>query len=98
MSSQLIGLFGVAGLLLLIFARVPVGVALGMVGIAGYAALDGWQRAFLVLGRTPFDLASSYKSGRIVWFVGTLIFGPITAIIYAFVLGGERKLARPTAG
>jgi hypothetical protein len=33
-------------------------------------------------------LIHSYKSGRIVWFVGTLIFGPITAIIYAFVLGG----------
>jgi tripartite ATP-independent transporter DctM subunit len=69
MSSQLIGLFGVAGLLLLIFARVPVGVALGMVGIAGYAALDGWQRAFLVLGRTPFDLASAYSLSVLPLFI-----------------------------
>jgi C4-dicarboxylate transporter, DctM subunit len=69
MSAQMIGVLGVMGLLALIFARVPVGVALGVVGIVGYAALDGWQRAFLVLGRTPYDLASAYSLSVLPLFI-----------------------------
>jgi C4-dicarboxylate transporter, DctM subunit len=69
MSAQIIGVLGVIGLLALIFARVPVGVALGVVGIVGYAALDGWQRAFLVLGRTPYDLASAYSLSVLPLFI-----------------------------
>lgn len=69
MSSQVVGVLGVVGLLALIFARVPVGVALGVVGIAGYASLEGWQRAFLVLGRTPYDLASAYSLSVLPLFI-----------------------------
>ena len=69
MSGPLVGVCGVAGLLALIFARVPVGVALGVTGIVGYAALDGWHRAFLVLGRTPYDLASAYSLSVLPLFI-----------------------------
>ena len=69
MSPQIVGVLGVAGLLALIFARVPVGVALGVTGVAGYAALDGWQRALLVLGRTPYDLASAYSLSVLPLFI-----------------------------
>ena len=69
MSAQIVGVLGVVALLALIFARVPVGVALGVVGIVGYAALDGWQRAFLVLGRTPYDLASAYSLSVLPLFI-----------------------------
>lgn len=60
MSPQLVGLLGISALLLLIFLRVPVAVSLGVVGFLGYAAISSWNRALLVLGSTPFDLASSY--------------------------------------
>jgi tripartite ATP-independent transporter DctM subunit len=69
MSAQIVGVLGVVGLIGLIFARVPVGVALGTAGIVGYAALDGWQRAFLVLGRTPYDLASAYSLSVLPLFI-----------------------------
>ena len=79
MSPQIVGVLGVAGLLALIFARVPVGVALGVTVVAGYAALDGWQRALLVLGRTPYDLASAYSLSVLPLFIlmgaGGVAFG-----------------------
>ena len=69
MSGPLIGVLGVGGLLALIFARVPVGVALGIAGIVGYAALDGWHRALLVLGQTPYDLAAAYSLSVLPLFI-----------------------------
>ncbi|MDJ0950190.1 MAG: TRAP transporter large permease [Alphaproteobacteria bacterium] len=69
MSPQIIGLLGFAALMVLILLRVPVAVALGLVGVAGYAAIDGWERAFLVLGATPFDLASGYSLSVVPLFI-----------------------------
>ena len=45
MSVGLIGVLGVLLLLLLIFARVPIAIALAASGLLGYAALDGWSPA-----------------------------------------------------
>ncbi len=49
--------------------RVPVAVALGIVGFAGYAAIEGWQKALLVLGNTPFDIASGYALSVVPLFI-----------------------------
>src|SRR5260221_9618305 len=61
MTTAVIGILGVAGLLLLIFARVPIGLALAASGLAGYAALDGWDKALKMFGSVPFTLASAYS-------------------------------------
>ena len=61
MAPGAIGLAGMAALIVLIFLRVPVGVAMGLVGFFGYAAIDGWGRALSVLGQAPFDVASGYS-------------------------------------
>lgn len=60
MSAQAIGLIGMGSLVAMILARVPVAVALGLVGVAGYAAIEGIDRALLVLGNAPLELASAY--------------------------------------
>ena len=60
MSSEVIGILGVLALIVLIMLRVKIAVALGIVGLVGYAALDGWSTAFVVLGTTPFDLTAGY--------------------------------------
>ena len=57
MTTQLIGLFGIAGLVLLTFLRVPLGAAMGLTGLIGYAAIDGWEKAFIVFGDTPYTLS-----------------------------------------
>jgi len=69
MAPQTIGLLGMLALLALIFMRVPVAVSLGIVGFAGYAAIEGWQKALLVLGNTPFDIASGYALSVVPLFI-----------------------------
>ncbi|HEX9395844.1 MAG TPA: TRAP transporter large permease [Burkholderiales bacterium] len=69
MSVAAIGILGVVGLLLLIFARVPIGLALAASGLAGYAALDGWDKALKMFGSVPFTLASAYSLSVIPLFI-----------------------------
>ncbi len=69
MSVQIIGLIGIAALLVLIFARIPVGVAMGLVGFLGYASIDGWDRALRVLGQTPYDISTTYTLSVVPLFI-----------------------------
>jgi tripartite ATP-independent transporter DctM subunit len=57
-TNLLIGLAGVVLLLVALFARVPIAVALALTGMLGYAAIDGWKSALDVMGAVPFELAS----------------------------------------
>ena len=69
MSVTVIGILGVVGLLALIFARVPIALALAVSGLAGYAALDGWAKALKMFGSVPFNLASAYSLSVIPLFI-----------------------------
>jgi len=62
-------MLGVAGLLVLIFARVPIAIALAASGLFGYAALDGWPKALKMLGSVPFNLASAYSLSVVPLFI-----------------------------
>src|SRR5262249_20364759 len=69
MSVAVIGVLGVAGLLALIFARVPIALALALSALAGYAAIDGWARALKMFCTVPFQLASAYSLSVIPLFI-----------------------------
>jgi tripartite ATP-independent transporter DctM subunit len=69
MSVGLIGTLGVVLLLVLIFLRVPIAIALAVSGFLGYAALDGWNTALKMLGTVPFQLASAYSLSVVPLFV-----------------------------
>ena len=56
MTDQTIGFLGILALVTMTFARVPLGAAMGLVGLVGYAAIDGWEKAFIVFGETPYGL------------------------------------------
>ena len=58
MTPQAIGTLGVVALVALTLLRVPLGAAMGIVGLFGYAALDGWDKAFAVFGSTPYGLTN----------------------------------------
>jgi tripartite ATP-independent transporter DctM subunit len=55
--------------LLVMFARVPIGVALALTGICGYAAIDGWGKALSVIASVPFELASAYSLSVVPLFI-----------------------------
>ena len=69
MSNLTIGLVGVLALLVVLFLRVPIGVALMLVGVCGYAAIDGWSSALTALGAVPFELASAYSLSVVPLFI-----------------------------
>ena len=69
MSIQTIGLIGMAALVVLIFLRVPVAIAMGLVGFFGYASVDGFAKAMRVLGQTPFDVATGYTLSVVPLFI-----------------------------
>ena len=56
-------------LLAALFLRVPIGVALVLVGMCGYAAIDGWRTALTMVGAVPFELASAYSLSVVPLFI-----------------------------
>jgi tripartite ATP-independent transporter DctM subunit len=64
-----IGAAGVIVLLAAMFVRVPIGVSLALVGMGGYAAIDGWKTALAVVASVPFELASAYSLSVVPLFI-----------------------------
>lgn len=60
MTFQAIGGLGVAALLVLLFLRVPVAIALLSVGLVGYAAISSLDASLNVVGATPLQISSEY--------------------------------------
>jgi tripartite ATP-independent transporter DctM subunit len=64
-----IAALGFAALLLLMLARVPIAVAMALVGAFGTAAIAGWPAALATLRQGPFERATSYTLVVIPLFV-----------------------------
>ncbi len=69
MSSILVGVLGLIGLFILIFLRVPIGIALGIAGALGYWSLTDLERMLALLGSIPFDVSYNYDLSIIALFV-----------------------------
>lgn len=76
MTPQLVGLAGIACLVILIFLRVPVAGALMIVGLGGYWAIDGSRTALFTLGEVPFNIAQAYSLSVVPLF---LLMGVVAA-------------------
>ena len=76
MSPQSVGIVGFLIMVALIFLRMPVAIALGLVGTVGYATLNGWTQSLLVLSRVPLTFASAYDLSVVPLFV---LMGSIAA-------------------
>jgi tripartite ATP-independent transporter DctM subunit len=75
-TPELVGIASLAAVVVLVLLRLPVAIALGTVGVVGYAAIDGWERALNRLGNTPFDIASGYGLSVLPLF---LLMGAVAA-------------------
>lgn len=69
MSPVAVGLLGLAGLFLMIFLRVPIGIALSIAGVVGYAALSGVDTTLNLMGSVPFEIGYNYDLSIIALFV-----------------------------
>jgi C4-dicarboxylate transporter, DctM subunit len=69
MSPELIGVFGIVSLLVLITMGMPIGVALGLVGLAGIAVIISPEAALIKAGVVSFDVVSRYDLGVLPLFL-----------------------------
>jgi C4-dicarboxylate transporter DctM subunit len=76
MSPEWIGALSLVVIIALVVLRVPVAVAMGLVGTIGYWILDDFSAALNRLGNTPFELAEAYSLSVVPLF---LLMGAIAA-------------------
>jgi tripartite ATP-independent transporter DctM subunit len=69
MSPITIGVVGIGSLLALMALRLPIGVAMMLVGGLGFAVLTSFPAAFALVGSEPFEVASFYPLSVIPFFV-----------------------------
>jgi tripartite ATP-independent transporter DctM subunit len=67
--SLTVGILALAGLFLMIFLRVPVGIALGIAGVLGYWSLNSLDTTLALMGSIPFEIGYNYDLSIIALFV-----------------------------
>src|SRR3954468_22299406 len=69
MSTDAVALLGFVTLFILMLLRVPVGMAMGLIGVSGYAYLVGGGPARNVIGQTSMRTVTDYTFGVIPMFL-----------------------------
>ena len=69
MSTDAVALTGFVALFILMLLRVPVGMAMGLVGVTGYGYLVGFAPALKLIGQTSMRTVTDYTFGVIPMFL-----------------------------
>jgi len=69
MDRDLVALLGFVGMFALMALRVPIGVAMGIAGVAGFAALGGLAPGMNLLANVPLSVLTDYNLVVIPMFV-----------------------------
>ena len=105
MSLSTIGIIGIIVLIVLLYSKMPVGFAMGFLGLIGFSYVVNFSAGLNLLARDVWDVFSSYNLTVIPLFVfmGQIAFhAGISRRLYdsAYVLLGHRRggLAMTTVG
>ena len=77
MSTDAIALLGFVSLFVLMLLRVPVGMAMGLVGVTGYSYIVGVGPALKLVGQTSMRTVTDYTFGVIPMF---MLMGAIVSV------------------
>ncbi len=66
---MLISVLGFAAVLALVFLRMPIAIAMGVVGFVGYAELRGFRASISMVGRLVIDTAQNYGLSVVPLFI-----------------------------
>jgi C4-dicarboxylate transporter DctM subunit len=69
MDRDLVAIGGFVLLFVLMALRVPVGIAMGIVGVGGFGLMTNWTAAFGLLSQSPFSTVTSFNLSIIPMFV-----------------------------
>jgi tripartite ATP-independent transporter DctM subunit len=105
MATTWIGVIGFVAVLALMFVQVPVAVAMGVVGAAGFLWLQGWDGLAYVMGSSPFESVIPYSLSTVPLFVMMGVFATYAGLsrqlydaAYAFLGHYRGGLALATIG
>jgi len=75
MSTETVAIIGFVALFALMLLRVPVGMAMGLVGVSGFAYLVNGTAALKMVGATSMRTVTDYTFGVIPMFLlmGTFV-------------------------
>ena len=69
MDRDIVAVGGFVVLFVLMFLRVPVGIAMGLVGIGGFGLLTSWPAAFRLLSQSPLSTVTDFNLSVIPMFI-----------------------------
>jgi tripartite ATP-independent transporter DctM subunit len=69
LSNETVAIIGFVTLFVLMLLRVPVGMAMGLVGVAGFGYLTGFEPALKLVGQTTMRTVTDYSFGVIPMFL-----------------------------
>ncbi len=69
MSTDAVAALGFVVLFILMLLRVPVGMAMGLVGVTGFGIINGWQPALKIIGQSSMRTVTDYQFGVIPMFL-----------------------------
>ncbi len=69
MTREMVGLAGILAMLALLALRMPIGIAMLLVGISGFAWLNGLPAALASIGTAPYSYSAVYDLAVIPLFV-----------------------------
>ena len=68
-SADFIAVSGFVVLFALMLLRVPIGIAMGLVGVGGFAAITGWKPALNLLAQSPVRTITDFNLSLIPFFI-----------------------------
>ena len=69
MSTDAVAIIGFVSLFVMMLLRVPVGMAMGLVGVTGFGYIVGWGPAMKLIGQTSMRTVTDYTFGVIPMFL-----------------------------
>jgi C4-dicarboxylate transporter, DctM subunit len=69
MDRDLVALLGFVAMFVLMALRVPIGVAMGIVGVLGFAVIAGWGPGLNLLANVPLSVLTDYNLSIIPMFI-----------------------------
>ncbi|GGL61589.1 TRAP transporter large permease [Wenxinia marina] len=97
-EADLVALVGFLALFGMMAVRVPVGIAMGLVGVGGFAAIAGWGPALNQLAISPLRTVTDYNTSLIPMFVLMGVFATRTGISSELFRAGQAWMGHHKGG
>jgi tripartite ATP-independent transporter DctM subunit len=97
-APDLVAISGFAALFAMMLARVPIGIAMALVGVGGFAAIAGWSPALNLLATSPVRTVTDYNLSLIPMFILMGVFATAPGMSGELFRAGHAWLGRFKGG